>query len=67
MNLRELRESKRLTQQDLSQRAGLSQCYICALEQGRRKCPSLKTIKKLAVGLEVNASSVLIALEEKAI
>ena len=64
MNLRELRKSKSMTQQELSAKSELSQCYICALEQGRKKCPSLKTIKKLAAGLDVNAASVVAALEE---
>ena len=67
MTLRELRKAKCLTQQDLSARAGISQCYICALEQGRKKSPSIATIRKLAEGLGVNASCVLAALDDEAI
>ena len=64
MTLKELRKSKKLTQKTLSEKTGVSQCYICALEQGKKKSPSMVVIRKLANGLGVKASHILDALEE---
>lgn len=64
MTLRELRKSKKLTQKNLSEKTGISQCYICALEQGKKTSPSVDVIRRLAAGLGVKASRVLEALEE---
>ena len=66
MTLRELRKLRRLTQKTLSERTGISQCYICALEQGKRTSPSVDVVRKLAEGLGVKASHVLEALTESA-
>ena len=51
-------------QKGLSARCGVSQCYICALEQGRKRSPSMDVVRRLAAGLGVKASCVLDALEE---
>lgn len=64
MTLRELRKSKKLTQKTLSEKTGVSQCYICALEQGKKTSPSMDVIRRLAVGLGVKASHILDALDE---
>lgn len=64
MTLKELRKSKKLTQKNLSEKTGVSQCYICALEQGKKKSPSMRIVRKLATALGVKASRVLDALEE---
>ncbi len=64
MTLRELRKSKKLTQKGLADKSGVSQCYICALEQGRKKRPSIDVVRKLAAGLGVKAARILDALEE---
>ena len=64
MTLIELRKSKKLTQKTLSEKTGVSQCYICALEQGKKTSPSMDVIRRLAVGLGVKASHILDALDE---
>lgn len=64
MTLKELRKSKKLTQKSLADKSGVSQCYICALEQGRKRSPSVDVVRKLATGLGVKASRILEALEE---
>jgi transcriptional regulator with XRE-family HTH domain len=50
--LREVRESKDLSQGDIERRTGLLRCYISRVEHGHT-VPSLETLQKLANGLEV--------------
>jgi transcriptional regulator with XRE-family HTH domain len=54
-SLRRLRQSSRITQDELAERSGLSKNYICQVESGR-KSPSLNAISKLAacMGADVN-------------
>ena len=50
--LRSLRESKNLSQGDIENRTGLKRCYISRVEHGHT-VPSVDTLQKIAVGLEV--------------
>jgi transcriptional regulator with XRE-family HTH domain len=50
--LRELRESKELSQGDIERRTGLLRCYISRVENGHT-VPSIETLEKLARALEV--------------
>jgi transcriptional regulator with XRE-family HTH domain len=50
--LRELRESKNLSQGDIEQRTGLLRCYISRVENGHT-VPALETLEKFARALEV--------------
>jgi transcriptional regulator with XRE-family HTH domain len=50
--LKELRESKQLSQGDIERRAGLRRCYISRVENGHT-VPSLDTLEKLARALEI--------------
>jgi transcriptional regulator with XRE-family HTH domain len=50
--LRELRESKNLSQGDIEKRTGLFRCYISRVENGHT-IPSIETLEKLARALEV--------------
>jgi transcriptional regulator with XRE-family HTH domain len=50
--LRELRESKNLSQGDIERRTGLFRCYISRVENGHT-VPSIETLEKLARALEV--------------
>ncbi len=50
--LRELRESKKLSQGDIEQRTGLLRCYISRVEIGHT-VPALETLEKFARALEV--------------
>ncbi len=47
-----LREEKRLTQEELEERTGINARYISAVECGRRNI-TVKTLEKIAEGLEV--------------
>ncbi len=50
--LRELRESKELSQGDIEKRCGLLRCYISRVENGHT-VPSVETLEKMARALEV--------------
>jgi transcriptional regulator with XRE-family HTH domain len=50
--LRELRESKNLSQGDIEQRTGLLRCYISRVEHGHT-VPAVETLEKFARALEV--------------
>jgi transcriptional regulator with XRE-family HTH domain len=50
--LRELRESKTLSQGDIEKRTGLLRCYISRVENGHT-VPAIETLEKMARALEV--------------
>ena len=50
--LRELRESKHLSQGDIEKRTGLLRCYTSRLENGHT-IPSVETLEKLAAAFDV--------------
>jgi transcriptional regulator with XRE-family HTH domain len=50
--LRELRESKKLSQGDIEKRTGLLRCYISRVENSHT-VPAVETLEKLARALEV--------------
>ena len=50
--LRELRESKTLSQGDIEKRTGLLRCYISRVENGHT-VPPVETLEKMARALEV--------------
>src|SRR5713226_6652783 len=50
--LRELRESKDLSQGDIEKRTGLLRCYISRVENGHT-VPAIETLEKFARALEV--------------
>jgi transcriptional regulator with XRE-family HTH domain len=50
--VKELRESKELSQGDIEKRTGLLRCYISRLENGHT-VPAIETFEKMARALEV--------------
>jgi transcriptional regulator with XRE-family HTH domain len=50
--LKELRESKELSQGDIEKRTGLLRCYISRFENGHT-VPAIETLEKMARALEV--------------
>jgi transcriptional regulator with XRE-family HTH domain len=50
--LKELRESKQLSQDDIEKRSGLLRCYISRVENGHT-VPAVETLEKMARALEV--------------
>ncbi len=62
--LRQFRNAKNLTQDELAARMGIASPYISRLESGH-KHPSLGMICKLAEALGVKASTMIIAMEQR--
>jgi transcriptional regulator with XRE-family HTH domain len=50
--LRELREAKQLSQNDLEKRTGLLRCYISRVENGHT-IPAVETLEKFASALQI--------------
>jgi transcriptional regulator with XRE-family HTH domain len=50
--LKDLRDSKQLSQGDIEKRSGLLRCYISRVENGHT-VPSVETLEKMARALEV--------------
>lgn len=57
--LKELREKQGLSYQKLSDKSGVAASYICSLENGEKKNPSLKVMIKLADALGVNVTNII--------
>lgn len=60
MNMRRLRKSKGLTQEQVAERAELHPNYISSVERGERNI-SLRNIEKIAIALGVEMAELLIA------
>jgi len=56
--LKALREQRGLTQEQLSERSGVSRTYLARLETGRQD-PTLSTLEKLAKALGVKVGRLL--------
>ena len=52
MNIREKREKLGLSQKELAEKSGITQSFLCDIEQGRSK-PSIDVAIKLAKVLKV--------------
>ena len=53
MNIKERREELGMSQKDLAEKAGISQSFLCDIEQGRSK-PSIDTALKIAEVLNIS-------------
>jgi transcriptional regulator with XRE-family HTH domain len=58
LRIKELREKKKLTQQELANKSGVSRSLIIALETGARTVTTTSTIEKLADALGVSVKSI---------
>ncbi len=58
VKLRELRQQKKLTQEELADRAGMHFTYIGQIERGLRN-PSLVNLYKLSKALKISAGELL--------
>jgi transcriptional regulator with XRE-family HTH domain len=57
--LRELRDDRKLTQEELAKRAKITRSHLSLLESGHRKNPSLNVLKRLADALGVPVGELL--------
>lgn len=62
--LRELRQARRLSQEELASQAELHRTYVSQLERGQ-KSPSLKTLQQIADALGVKPSDILLKVEKR--
>ena len=53
MNVKERREELGMSQKDLAEKVGISQSFLCDIEQGRSK-PSIDTALKIAEVLNIS-------------
>ena len=53
MNIKERREELGMSQKDLAEKVGISQSFLCDIEQGRSK-PSIDTALKIAEVLNIS-------------
>ena len=58
--IKELREKKKLTQQELAKKSGVSRSLIILLETGTRTVTTTSTIEKLADALGVPVKRLLV-------
>ena len=61
--LKRLRESKRLTQEALAEKADLDRTYLSDIERGARN-PGIKNVARLAKALGVTTSQLLEGINE---
>jgi transcriptional regulator with XRE-family HTH domain len=57
--IRELRERKNLTQEELAKRAKVTRSHLSLLEGGHRRNPSIDVLKRLARALGVPVGELL--------
>jgi transcriptional regulator with XRE-family HTH domain len=62
--IRELRQARGYTQEQLAHRAGLGEKYLQNLEAGRRANPSMDVLNKVAEALEVHMLELLYEPQE---
>ena len=58
------RKQKRLSQEVLSALADIGRTHLSAIERGERK-PTLETLYKLSIALEVNMSDIVKEIEKR--
>lgn len=64
MRVKYLREQKKMSQEDLALEANLSKNYLSDIECGRRN-PTLKVMDKIAKGLHIDLSTLLLGVGDK--
>ena len=57
-NMKILRENKGISLSDLSKQSGISVGYLCHLERGTRKNPSISVMDKISSALNKSVSEI---------
>lgn len=50
--LKSIRKAKKMTLEELAEKSGVSAGYLCHLENGSRKHPSIEVMEKIAQALD---------------
>lgn len=58
LRLKNIREKKGLTIEKLAELAGISTGYLCHLERGSRKNPSIRVMKNIAEALNIDIEEI---------
>lgn len=58
MDLKKLREEKKISQASLAKAAGIAQSTVCYIETGKKN-PSIKTVIKLANALDLDLNNLI--------
>lgn len=56
--IRRIRKEKKLTMQEVADRAGVSVGYICHMENGTRSNPSIEIMERIAIALGKSISEI---------
>lgn len=59
--IKEIREQKGMTQEELAKKTGISRNYITELENNKKENPSLKTMHKIAIALNKKITDIYVA------
>lgn len=57
--IKKYREKAGLTQEQLAEKVGITQVYLCYLENGQKKNPSITLLSKIATALKIDISDLL--------
>lgn len=57
--IQEMRKIKDMTQEELALKAGVSYTTLIKIERGSVKNPTIKTIQKLAIALDLSVDDIL--------
>lgn len=57
--IKRLRKQKKLKQGELARNSGISQTYLCELENGRKTNPSTDVLIRIANALNVNIAELI--------
>lgn len=60
-NIKEFREDRRMTQEELSAKSGVSRAIISGLESGKITSTTIKTLAKLAAALDTTIDNIFFA------
>lgn len=60
-NIKDVREERRMTQEELSAKSGVSRAIISGLESGKITSTTIKTLAKLAAALDTTIDNIFFA------
>ena len=57
--LKDIRKNRCLTLRSVEKQSGVSNAYLSQIESGKRKCPSIEILKKLAIVYQISLNELL--------
>jgi transcriptional regulator with XRE-family HTH domain len=59
LKIKQYREKAGLTQEQLAKKVGITSVYLCYLENGQKRNPSIPLLRKIAIELNVDIAQLL--------